>query len=78
MGLKHHRPKAQAPLEIQLLDFLYGEWGDKSPLHGYLINVPSGEIHLLPLKSGSGLLSFGSGSLSANTRPSCSDSAWIS
>jgi hypothetical protein len=27
MGLKPHRPKAQAPLEIKLLDFLYGEWG---------------------------------------------------
>ena len=28
MGLKYHRPKAQAPLEMMLLDFLYGEWGD--------------------------------------------------
>ena len=28
MGLKDSRPKAQASLEIQLLDFLYGEWGD--------------------------------------------------
>src|SRR2546429_7354401 len=26
MGSKYSRPKAQAPLEIQLLDFLYGEW----------------------------------------------------
>ena len=28
MGLKDSRPKAQASLEIQLLDFLYGEWGE--------------------------------------------------
>jgi hypothetical protein len=27
MGLKDRRPKAQASLEIQLLDFLYSEWG---------------------------------------------------
>jgi hypothetical protein len=27
MGLKYSRPKAQASLEIQLLDCLYGEWG---------------------------------------------------
>src|SRR5438105_4457899 len=27
MGSKYSRPKAQAPLEIKLLDFLYGEWG---------------------------------------------------
>jgi len=26
MGSKDGRPTAQAPLEIQLLDFLYGEW----------------------------------------------------
>jgi len=30
MGSKYSRPKAQAPLEIKLLDFLYGEWGDKN------------------------------------------------
>jgi hypothetical protein len=28
LGLKYSRLKAQAPLEIQLLDFLYGEWED--------------------------------------------------
>ena len=28
MGSKDRRPTAQAPLEIQLLDFLYGEWGE--------------------------------------------------
>ena len=27
MGSKDSRAKAQAPLEIKLLDFLYGEWG---------------------------------------------------
>jgi hypothetical protein len=27
MSSKYSRPLAQAPLEIQLLDFLYGEWG---------------------------------------------------
>ena len=26
MGLKYRRAKAQASLEIKLLDFLYGEW----------------------------------------------------
>jgi len=27
MSSKDSQPKAQAPLEIQLWDFLYGEWG---------------------------------------------------
>ena len=44
MGLKDSRPKAQAYLEIQLLDFLYGEWGaseeDKSFFrYVHLLNV---------------------------------------
>ena len=30
MGSKDGHPTAQAPLEIQLLDFLYGEWGDNT------------------------------------------------
>jgi hypothetical protein len=29
LGLKYGRLKAQAPLEIQLLDCLYGEWEDQ-------------------------------------------------
>jgi hypothetical protein len=36
MGLKDSRPKAQASLEIQLLDFLYGEWGVESLTYSYL------------------------------------------
>jgi len=32
MGSKDGRPTAQVPLEIQLLDFLYGEWEDISIL----------------------------------------------
>jgi hypothetical protein len=28
MGSKDSRPQAQASLEIKLLDFLYGEWGE--------------------------------------------------
>ena len=49
MGLKDSRPKAQASLEIQLLDFLYGEWGaseeDKSFFrYVHLLNVGPGTL----------------------------------
>jgi len=43
-GLKiQRRPKAQASLEIQLLDFLYGEWGDYDFLYSKMIEQKMAE-----------------------------------
>ncbi len=43
MGSKDSRPKAQALLEIKLLDFLYGEWGVKRELLATpTITIPAG------------------------------------
>ena len=40
MGSKYSRLKTQAPLEIKLLDFLYGEWGVGSKNNGVFLQKP--------------------------------------
>src|SRR6266850_1717463 len=45
MGSKYSRPKAQTPLEIKLLDFLYGEWGGITVLCSYSEREGCGTAH---------------------------------
>jgi hypothetical protein len=48
MASKDSRPKTQAPSEIKLLDFLYGEWGDqRKTFKKYLIlSLPQNTMEL--------------------------------